>query len=142
MAQLTVKQLIDMEFALQQMVNQAEKLPINYEWELRVFLYKTMPYMGAYKGMATRLLEKRYGIKRTQERPAVKGKKQNPIVWYDLNPEMKEDYEKDMAPLDKLVVPEEIPQFDQKLLIMSNVSIDYETLKPLIIFSDAQANHN
>ena len=139
MAQLTVKELIGMEFALQQLISQAEKLPLDYEWSLRVFLYQTTPYMGAYKGIATRLLEKRYGKKQTQK-AAKKGEK--PVVFWTLDPERKDDYENELETLHNQVVPVETPLFNERLLKVSNVSYDKEILKPFIISNDAQTDNH
>jgi hypothetical protein len=138
MAQLTVKELIGMEFALQQLLSQAEKLPLDYEWDLRVFLYQTTPYMGAYKGIATRLLEKRYGKKKTQK-GVKKGDK--PIVFWVLDPEKEKAYEQELEPLHNRIVPINIPSFNEKILKAVNVSYDKEILKPFISKKDAQINN-
>lgn len=139
---LTVKQLIDMEFALMQLQTQVEKLPLVYEWQFRVFLYKTMPYMATYKGLATRLLEKRYGKQEEVPMKPVKGKKQKPAKIWVLDPERKDEYEKELKTLHEQIVPEEYPQFDERILIMNNVSVDVEKLKPIIIPKDVQAVNN
>jgi hypothetical protein len=142
MAQLTVKELIDMEFGLVQLQSQLEKLPLVEEWKIRVFLYQTMEYMGAYKGLATRLLEKRYGIKQEAPMPDVKGKKQKPGIFWTLDPEKKDEYEKELNAIHLQVIPVDVPRIDERILIMSGVSVDIDKIKPLIILKDAQALNN
>lgn len=142
MAKLTVKELIDMEFGLVQLQSQLEKLPLVEEWKIRVFLYQTMEYMGAYKGLASRLLEKRYGVKQEAPMPDIKNKKQKPRVYWTLDPDRKDEYEKELEAIHAQVIPVDAPQIDERILIMCNVSVDVEKLKPLIIPKDAQALSN
>ncbi len=138
---LTTRQLIDMEFELSNFQAQVEKLPLIYEYKLRVFLYQTTEYLGVYKALGTRLLQKRYGEPHERKMQVAKGQKAQTIKVYTLREECKEDYNKEMAVLDNEIVPIDLPQFDEKILKMHGVSINKEVLKPFIIQSDAQADN-
>ena len=145
-----------MEPALIQLQSQIEKLPLHYEWAFRVFINRTMPYVATYKMLATRMLELRYGIAKFTETPVTKVEERkflffkykkkvqdvNRIKYWELDPERKDGYEKEMETLNDQVVDEFIPKFDERLLIMKNISFDAELLKPLIIQKDAQINYN
>jgi len=144
---IKVGQLIEMQPALIQLQSQVEKLPLHYEWAFRVFINRTTPYMATYKMLATRMLELRYGIEKYCDVPAEKFEERTflffkwkkkvqytkSIKYWELDPERKDGYEKEMETLNNQVVDEFTPQFDEKLLIMCGVSYDKELLKPLII---------
>jgi len=145
-----------MEPALIQLQSQIEKLPLDYEWAFRVFINRTMPYVATYKMLATRMLELRYGIAKYKETPVTREDEKKflffkykktvqdvkQIKYWELDPERKDGYEKEMKVLDDKIVDEFTPQFDERVLIMSNISFDAELLKPLIIPKDAQTNNH
>lgn len=144
---ITVKELLDMEPALIQLQSQITKLPLHYEWAFRVFINRTTPYVATYKMLATRMLELRYGNECFKDVPGHEDQEKkflffkwtkrvcvtNKIRYWELDPERAEGYEKEMATLNDQVVDEFTPKFDEKLLKISNVSVQFDLLKPILI---------
>lgn len=130
---IKVKALVDMEQVLMEINHQIEKLPLTYEWQLRVFLNQTMPQMACYKFLANRLLEKRYGIEKFHDGPKQKGKKAQKIRYWELDPERESGFREEIAPLEDMDIHVFVPKFDLKIIQMCGVKLsNTEVLAPIL----------